>query len=345
MRAATDAADGESDVDGGADVRIEQIRFEVDLAIGDGDNVRRNIGRHVTGLGFDERERGQRSTALFIGKLRRTFQQAAVKIEHVARERLAAWRTAQQQRNFAVRRGVLRQIVVNAKCVAGIVAEEFAHRATCIRGDVLHRSRIGSGGRDDDRILHCAVVFQSLDDLGDGGTLLADGDVNTNNAIAFLVDNGVERDGSLAGLAIANNQFALATADRDHGVDGLDTGLHGLFHGLAVNHAGGDAFKRQSERGVDGAFTVDRLAEGIDDTADQSLANGHGHDLAGAANRVAFLQTSVVAKQHGTDLVFFEVERDARQAVIELDQLAGHNAFQAVNTGNTVAYRDDRTRL
>src|ERR1043165_3279514 len=42
---------------------------------------------------------------------------------------------------------------------------------------------------------------------------------------ALLVDDGVDRDRRLAGLAVADDQLALAAADGDHGVDGLEAGL------------------------------------------------------------------------------------------------------------------------
>ena len=65
--------------------------------------------------------------------------------------------------------------------------------------------------------------LQGFDDLGDGGLLLADGDVDADARLCrLLVDDGVDGDGGLAGLAVADDQLALAAADGDHGVDGLD---------------------------------------------------------------------------------------------------------------------------
>jgi hypothetical protein len=39
-----------------ADVGVEQVGLEVDLAVGDGDDVGRDVGRDVTGLGLDDRQ-------------------------------------------------------------------------------------------------------------------------------------------------------------------------------------------------------------------------------------------------------------------------------------------------
>ena len=125
-------------------------------------------------------------------ELRGALQQAAVKIEHVAGVGFASGRTAQQQRNFAIRRGVLGKIVVHAQGVALGVAEIFADGAAGIGGQVLHGRGIGSGRRDHDRVLHGAVIFQRLHHLRDGGALLADGDVDANHVAALLIQDGVD---------------------------------------------------------------------------------------------------------------------------------------------------------
>ncbi len=158
--AAADAAHGKTDVDGRADVRVKQIAFEIDLAVGDGDDVGGNVGRNVAGLGFDKRQSRKRAAAFFIAEFSGALEQAAVKIEHVAGKRFAAWRTAQQQGNFAISGGVLRKIVVNAKRVAFGIAEKFTDGAAGIRRDVLHGRGIGRGGGDNDGISHGAMLFE-----------------------------------------------------------------------------------------------------------------------------------------------------------------------------------------
>ena len=92
--------------------------------------------------------------------------------------------------------------------------------------------------------------------------LLADRDVDADDAAALLVDDGVDGDGALAGLAVADDQLALAAADRDHRVNGLDAGLHRRVHVLAVDHAGRDALHRAAlGAGGQGTLAVDRLAQ------------------------------------------------------------------------------------
>ena len=55
-RGEADARDREADVDGGTDARVEEVGLEEDLAVGDGDDVGRDVGGDVAGLGLDDRE-------------------------------------------------------------------------------------------------------------------------------------------------------------------------------------------------------------------------------------------------------------------------------------------------
>ena len=100
---------------------------------------------------------------------------------------------------------------------------------------------------------------QNLHYLRDRRTLLPDRVVNADQVVALAVDDGVERDGGLAGLAVADDQLALAAANGDHAVDRLQSGGHGLAHGLAVDDAGRQALERNELVGGDRAFVVDGL--------------------------------------------------------------------------------------
>ena len=76
-----------------------------------------------------------------------------------------------------------------------------------------------------------------------------------------------------------------APADGNHGVDRLDTGLEGFTHGLARNNTRRDAFQRIALIGLHGTFAVERLPQGVHDTANESVAYRHRHNLAGSALR------------------------------------------------------------
>src|SRR5438093_7089952 len=55
LRRAADPRDREADVDGRPDATIEEVGLEIDLAVGDRDDVGRDVGRHVAELGLDAR--------------------------------------------------------------------------------------------------------------------------------------------------------------------------------------------------------------------------------------------------------------------------------------------------
>ncbi len=54
---------------------------------------------------------------------------------------------------------------------------------------------------------------------------------------------------------------------------------------------------------------------------------------------------SVFAKEHGSNLILFEIHGDARNAMPELDQFARHDLLETMNAGNAIAHRHDRARL
>ena len=93
-----------------------------------------------------------------------------------------------------------------------------------------------------------ASVSASCDDRRHA---LADGDVDADEVLVLVVDDRVDRDRRLAGLAVADDQLALAAADRDHRVDRLQAGLHRLGDRLALDDAGGLDLGRARLGGLD----------------------------------------------------------------------------------------------
>jgi hypothetical protein len=91
------AGDGDAHRDRRPNPLIEEIGFEKDLTVGNGDDVGRDVGRHVTGLRLDDRERRQRAVAEPFAHSRCAFQQSAVQVEDVARIGLAAGWALQDQ--------------------------------------------------------------------------------------------------------------------------------------------------------------------------------------------------------------------------------------------------------
>ena len=226
-----------------------------------------------------------------------------------------------------------------------VVAEIFAHGAARERRQELHRRRIGCGRGDDDRVFERAALFEDLHELRDGRALLADGDIDAIELFGvgpglvdgLLVQDGVENDRGLAGLAVADDQLALAAADRDQRVDGLEARRHRLVHRAARDDAGRLHVDAAAFGRLDRALAVDRIAERVDDAAKQALADRHVDDRAGALDDVAFLDVAVGAEDDDADIVAFEVQRHAADAAGELDHLAGLDVVEAVDAGDAVA--------
>ena len=107
--------------------------------------------------------------------------------------------------------------------------------------------------------------------------------------VLALVDDRVEGDRALAGLAVTDDQLALAAADGGHGVDGLDAGLQRLLHRLALHDRGGLQLQGAPALGLDLAQAVERTAEGVDDAAEVAVADRDREDLAGAPDLGALL--------------------------------------------------------
>ena len=69
------------------------------------------------------------------------------------------------------------------------------------------------------------MIFKDLHDVGDGGSLLADGDVDAVKLLGvlsigvieggLLVDDGINGDGSLSSLSVTNDELSLATTNGD----------------------------------------------------------------------------------------------------------------------------------
>src|ERR1700726_1266013 len=268
-----------------------------------------------------------------------------MQIEHVAGIGFAARRTTQQQRHLTIGHRLFRKVVIDDDGVHAVVAEIFAHGAGGERRDVLHRRRIGSGGRNDDRIFQRALLFENLDELRDRRSLLPDRDIDAiqldllvaGSVERLLVQDGVERNRGLAGLAVADDQFALPAADRDQRIDRLEACRHRLVDRFARNDAGRLDVDAHPLVGLDRALAVDRIAERIDHAAEQALANRRIDDGAGALDGLAFLDFAVGAEDHDADVVGLEVQRHAAGAVLELDHLAGLDVVEAVDAGNAVA--------
>src|SRR3990172_9039031 len=345
LRVPADPGNRQPDVHRRSHTGVEKVGLEIDLAVGDGDDVRRDVGGDVPGLRLDDRQRRQRPAPHGVGELGCALEQPRMQVEDVARVRLPPRRPAQQERELPVGHGVLGQVVVDAQRVTAAVAVVFPHRAPRIGGNEVDRSGLGGGRGDDDRIVHRAELAELLDHLGDRRLLLADRHVDADDAGPLLVDDRVEGHGGLARLAVADDELALPAADRDHRVDRLDAGLERLLDRLAPDDPRGLDLDAAEFLRLEGAPSVDRLPEGVQDASDQGVPDRHFDDAAGAADDVSFLDEMVVSQKRDADVVLLEVQHDPPDVPGEIEKLSRHRLLQAVDAGDAVSDGQDDAGL
>ena len=93
----------------------------------------------------------------------------------------------------------------------------------------MHRRALRRRCHDNNSVLKRTLFFELAYNACDRRRFLTNRNVDAFDALATLVNDRVNCDRRLAGLTIANDQFALAAADRHHRVNGLQACLHGLI--------------------------------------------------------------------------------------------------------------------
>ncbi len=189
------------------------------------------------------------------------------------------------------------------------------------------------------------MLLQVLGHAGDGGSLLADGDIDAEHAGVLLVQDGIGGDGGLAGLAVADDQLTLAAADGEHGVDGEDAGVERRIHALALQNAGGLLLDGVVAHSFNGALAVDGLAQRVDDTAQEAIAHRDAGTLAAAGHHGAHADGLSSVEQHDAQLFRVHALHHALGTVLEGDDLAVHGAVHAFHVHDAVGRGDDHAAL
>ena len=144
-----------------------------------------------------------------------------MQVKDIPWERLTSWRSSQQKTHLSVRDRLLGQIVVDDQRVHAVIAEVFRHGAPGVRRQKLQRCRIRSRRRDNNRVLQRIFIAQSLHQLRNRGSLLANRDVHAIQLFLFvravvharLVDDRINRNSRLSSLPIADDQFSLSSTN------------------------------------------------------------------------------------------------------------------------------------
>ena len=266
-----------------------------------------------------------------------------MEVENVARVGFTSRRTTKQQGDLTISPGLFCQVIIDDEGVFTAVAEVFAHCCTGIRCNVLHSSRFRCGSSNNNGVFQCAVFFEFTNNVSDRGSLLTDSNIDTGQIFAFLVDDRVDSYSSLTCLSVANDQLTLAAADRNHGVNRLQTCLNRLANGLTFNNARSNFFNNVKLSCFDRAFTVNRLTQGVNNAAFQCGSDGNLQNAAGSLNDIAFGNMCVVAQNNGTDGISFKVKSKTVCVIREFKHFALHHVRKTMNTANTVGNGDNRT--
>ena len=91
-------------------------------------------------------------------------------------------------------------------------------------------------------------------------------------SLDLLIDDAVDGERGLADRPVADDQFALAAAEREHRIDDEHAGLHRLVDEIALDDCRRRPLDRLIRFGVDRRAAVERAAEGIDDAPEQAAA-------------------------------------------------------------------------
>jgi hypothetical protein len=169
------------------------------------------------------------------------LKKAGVEVEDIFGVGLTSRRMTEEDGHLTVGDGLLGEIIVEDHNVLAVVPEPLSHGGSGVRSEELKGGGVGGGSGDDDAVRHGLLLVELPDELGDGGLLLSNSNVDARKGLGLglLVNNGVNREGGLSGLAIADDELTLATADGAEGIDGLEVGKHGLRDGLTGDDSGG----------------------------------------------------------------------------------------------------------
>ena len=188
------------------------------------------------------------------------------------------------------------------------------------------------------------MLLQCTDEGSNGRSLLADGHIDTIDRLAclietLLVDDGINGDGGLTRLTVADDELTLSATDGNHRVDGLQACLQRFLHGLTIDNAGSLAVERHFESisQIDVAFAVDSLSQRINDASKHVVVDTDGGDTFCTLHNLSFLNTRRGAKEHAAHIVFLQVHHDSHCAVLKLQQFVGFSITKTVNTGHAVA--------
>jgi len=349
----SDTGHRQTDVNGWAHTLVEKLSLEEDLSVSNGDDIGWDIGGHITGLGLNDWKSSQGARAVVLVHLGGTLEKTGMEIEHISWVSLTTWRSSQKKGHLTVGNGLLGKIVIDNKSVLSVITEVFSNGASRVWSQELEWGGLGGGSSHDDGVLQAVSLLEEAHDVGHGGSLLSNGNVDaveglgviTSLESSLLVEDGIDGNSGLSSLTITNDQLTLSSANWHERVDGLNSSLHWLVHGLSWDNAWSLQLNSLSVARVDGSLSVDLVSKRIDDTAEHAVSNWHIDNGSGSLDDITFLDLSIVTQDDNTDVVSLEVKGHTLDAGLELNHLSSLHLSETEHTGNTITNGDDRSEL
>src|SRR5271169_5280443 len=234
------------------------------------------------------------------------------------------------------------KVVIHNEDIAARFHKMLRDAGRGVRRNIGKPGRVASFRYHNDGVLQRAIFTQVGDGLGNSGWALAYGAINAKNILAALVKDRADADGGLAGLPVAEDQFALSPPDGNERINDLDAALQGHGDRRAVHDLRRGTFNRQTLIGDYRPLAIKRPAQWIDDTPDQSLPHRHVHHMPPAFYFIARMQVPIIAEQDDADLILIDIECDAVQITGKPHHLFKTHAGKTRYPGNTRGQAGDR---
>src|SRR5699024_2600761 len=257
------------------------------------------------------------------------------------------------QRDRTVGFSLFGQVIKNDEDVLATVHPVLTNGRPGVWCKVFETCRIRGRSGHDGGVFQGTFALEAAADRGDGRCFLANGNVDTTYLlvriprfpVGFLVQNGVDTDSGLTGLAVTDDQLALATTDRNHRVDGLHAGLEWFVNRLPLGHAWCLEFKFTACFGLNWPQVVNWLTNWVYYTTHVCVTDRYGQYVAGAVHFHAFANALEVTQDNDTDFTGVEVLCKSGNAIVETQQFVCHHGRKTFDAGNSVGCVRDVTNL
>jgi len=117
------------------------------------------------------------------------------------------------------------------------------------------------------------------------------------------------------------------------------------MNGFPGDDTGGLQFDSLTRLSNNRALSVDGIAEGVDNSAEEALTNGYIDNGACPLDNISFLDLSIVSQDDNTNVVRLQIERHSAHTTVELHHLTGLDLGETEHTGNTISDGDNSSKF